>query len=104
MTEFVSYGAGIPEAYETPGAEFFVTDGGYVIKNLNRKLPSLVMAVGLLADHSVCFGKKSFVDDDFAFKDDFFLKDFFLPQTSLLFEVKRVSILDYIIVMSKKSF
>ena len=104
MTEFVSYGAGIPEAYETPGAEFIVTDSGYVIKNLNRKLPYLVMAVGLLAEHSVCFGENFFEDGDFAFDDEFFLKNFFLPQTSLLFEVKRVSILDYIIVISKKSF
>ena len=33
-TQFVSYGAGIPEPEETPGAVFTVTDDGYFIENL----------------------------------------------------------------------
>ncbi len=85
-TQFVSYGAGIPEPGETPGTEFFVTDTGYEIRNLHRKLPRLVMAVGVIAEHSVTFGN-----------DEFFLKDFFKPQTSLVFEIKRVSVADYFI-------
>ncbi|WP_038073297.1 DUF1850 domain-containing protein [Treponema sp. C6A8] len=84
-TRFVSYGAGIPEPYESEGAEFFVTEDGYIIENLGRKLPSLVMAVGVIAEHSVTVGDT-----------EFFLKDFFEPQTSLVFEVKRLSILKII--------
>jgi len=88
-TRFVSYGAGIPEPYETEGAEFLVTDDGYIIGNLHRRLPNLVMAVGVIAEHSVTVGET-----------EFFLKDFFEPQTSLIFEVKRLSIIKLI---SKRS-
>lgn len=84
-TRFVSYGAGIPEPYETEGAEFLVTEEGYIIQKLDRRLPRLVMAVGLIAEHSVTVGDS-----------EFFLKDFFKPQTSLEFRVKRLSILKII--------
>lgn len=84
-TCFVSYGAGIPEPYETQGADFLVTEDGYIIENLNRTLPQLVMAVGVIAEHSVTVGET-----------EFFLKDFFKPQTSLIFEMKRLSLLQII--------
>ena len=84
-TRFVSYGAGIPEPYETQGADFLVTEDGYIIENLNRALPQLVMAVGVIAEHSVTVGET-----------EFFLKDFFKPQTSLIFQVKRLSLLQII--------
>jgi len=84
-TRFVSYGAGIPEPYETQGADFLVTEDGYIIENLNRTLPQLVMAVGVIAEHSVTVGET-----------EFFLKDFFKPQTSLIFEMKRLSLLQII--------
>ena len=84
-TCFVSYGAGIPELYETQGADFLVTEDGYIIENLNRTLPQLVMAVGVIAEHSVTVGET-----------EFFLKDFFKPQTSLIFEMKRLSLLQII--------
>lgn len=84
-TRFVSYGAGIPEPYETQGADFLVTEDGYIIENLNRALPQLVMAVGVIAEHSVTVGET-----------EFFLKDFFKPQTSLIFEMKRLSLLQII--------
>ena len=84
-TRFVSYGAGIPEPYETQGADFLVTEDGYIIENLNRTLPQLVMAVGVIAEHSVTVGET-----------EFFLKDFFKPQTSLIFQVKRLSLLQII--------
>lgn len=84
-TRFVSYGAGIPEPYETQGADFLVTEDGYIIENLNRALPQLVMAVGVIAEHSVTVGET-----------EFFLKDFFKPQTSLVFQVKRLSLLQII--------
>ena len=84
-TLFLSYGAGIPEPYETQGADFLVTEDGYIIENLNRTLPRLVMAVGVIAEHSVTVGET-----------EFFLKDFFKPQTSLIFEMKRLSLLQII--------
>ena len=84
-TRFLSYGAGIPEPYETQGADFLVTEDGYIIENLNRTLPQLVMAVGVIAEHSVTVGET-----------EFFLKDFFKPQTSLIFQVKRLSLLQII--------
>lgn len=97
MTEFVSYGAGIPEPYETCGAEFHCTDKGYIISGLNRRLPKLVMAVGVVAEHSVSFGKNAMEGMTFNKQNEFFLKDFFKPQTSLVVEFKRVSILNYLI-------
>ncbi|WP_407425498.1 DUF1850 domain-containing protein [Treponema sp.] len=95
MTEFVSYGAGIPESYETEDSVFRVTENGYVIENLHRHLPRLVMAVGVVAEHSVAVSnKESPLETDF--DKEFFLKTFFKPQTSLLFEVRRVSVLSYV--------
>ena len=88
-TEFVSYGAGMPELAETEGAVFRVIDGTYEISNINRRLPSLVMAVGVIAEHSICIGS------DFKSENERFLKDFFAPQTSLVFEIKRVSLAGY---------
>ena len=76
MTEFVSYGAGIPESSETEGARFRVTKNGYVIENLHRVLPRLLMAVGVVAEHSLAIPDTSEVlDTDFS--KEFFLKDFF---------------------------
>ncbi len=85
-TVFVSYGAGIPEASETEGAVFHLEDDGYAIENLNRVIPRLVMAVGVVAEHSLTLENH-----------EFFLKDFFKPQTSLVFTVGRVSLLGYVI-------
>ncbi|MBQ4378150.1 MAG: DUF1850 domain-containing protein [Treponema sp.] len=100
MTEFVSYGAGIPEASETEGAKFTVTDKGYVISGLNRKLPSLLMAVGVVAEHSVAFGKDAMEGMIFNESNEFFLKNFFKPQTRLIIKITRVSVLQYL--LSKK--
>lgn len=91
QTEFVSYGAGIPEPEETPGASFSVEGNTYLIKNIDRKLEKLVMAVGVTANHTIRF--------DFADKEigsEIPLKNYFEPQTSLVLKVKKVSILDYI--------
>ncbi len=85
-TVFVSYGAGIPEPEETKGAVFEWTNDGYQISGLNRSVPQLLMAVGVIAEHSISFDN---------LQNEFFLKDFFKPQTSVLFKVKKVSILDY---------
>lgn len=94
MTEFVSYGAGIPESSETEGASFRVAKNGYVIENLHRVLPKLVMAVGVIADHSIALTDETEpLNTDFS--REFFLKNFFKARTSLLFEVRRVSLLSY---------
>ena len=91
-TEFVSYGAGIPEPEETPGAVFSVTDDHYVITGINRVVPRLVMAVGLIAEHSITFDEAVEVG-----QKEFYLTDFFEPQTSIIFEYKRVSLITYIL-------
>ncbi len=90
-TSFVSYGAGIPEPEETPGATFTVTNDSYVIENLNRIVPRLVMAVGLTANHSIVFDT-SFVIG----QKEFYFTDFFEPQTSIILEYKKVSLFSYL--------
>ena len=85
---FVSYGAGIPEPEEIPGATFKKLDNSYLISNINRFVPKLVMAVGVIADHT-------FAVDDADF-NEIPLKDFFEPQTSLIFEIEKVSIAGYL--------
>lgn len=85
QTHFVSYGAGISEADETPGAFFEVEEDSYAIKNIDRRLEKMVMAVGVIAEHSITIGNR-----------EVFLKSLFKEQTSLVFEIKRVSLLGYI--------
>lgn len=85
QTQFVSYGAGIPEPEETPGAVFTVTDTGYFISELNRVVPQLMMAVGIIANHSITFDG-----------EEYFLTDYFAPQTSLYLKLKRVCPVTYI--------
>lgn len=93
-TVFVSYGAGIPEPEETPGAEFTVTNQGYTISNLQRVVPRLVMAVGIIANHSIAFD----YENDFAADKtkEIFLTDLFAPQTSIILEIERVTLINYI--------
>ena len=86
-THFVSYGAGIPEPEETPGAEFTVLGDDYTISNINRAVPELVMAVGVIADHTFAVDKADF--------EELALKDFFEPQTSLIFKIQKVSPVNY---------
>ena len=84
---FVSYGAGIPEPEEIPGAIFTKLDDSYIITNINRFVPELVMAVGVIADHT-------FAVDDGKY-NEIPLKDYFEPQTSLIFEIEKVSPVSY---------
>ena len=90
QTQFVSYGAGIPEPEETPGAVFTVTDDGYFITNLSRKVPRLTMAVGIIANHTIATGS------EFRGQKEYPLTDFFPPQTGIILEIKRVSIFNYL--------
>lgn len=94
-TRFVSYGAGIPEPEETPGAVFSVTNDGYVISNLHRHVPKLTMAVGLIANHEISFWIYKGIDPELY--ATYKLKDLFEPQTSIIFEKKRVIFFEYII-------
>ena len=73
------------EAAETADAFFEVLDDGYAIKNLERKLKKMTMAVGVVAEHSILIHNT-----------ESFLKSLFLPQTSLVFEIKRVSMIEYL--------
>ena len=84
-THFVNYGAGMSEAAETADAFFEVLDDGYAIKNLERKLKKMTMAVSVVAEHSILIHNT-----------ELFLKSLFLPQTSLVFEIKRVSMIEYL--------
>ncbi len=89
-TQFVSYGAGIPEAEETPGAVFTVTPDGYFIENLHRFVPRLTMAVGIIANHTIAAGT------DFNGQREYQLTSYFEPQTSIILEIKKVSLSAYI--------
>ena len=90
QTQFVSYGAGIPEPEETPGAFFTVTEDGYYIENLNRIVPRLVMAVGIVANHSIATGSKMQTEKEL------FFTDYYEPQTSIILEYKTVSLFNYL--------
>jgi len=50
------------------------------------------MAVGLIAEHSITFDEAFEVG-----QKEFFLTDFFEPQTSIIFEYKRISLITYIL-------
>ena len=92
-TRFVSYGAGIPEPGEIPGSQFYVTEDGYEIRGVDRFVGNLVMAVGLIANHTITFYKNGtdIIEAEYA------LTDLFAPQTSIILEIKRVSLLSYIL-------
>ncbi len=85
---FVSYGAGIPEPEEIPGATFTKLDDSYIISNIDRFVPKLVMAVGVIADHTFAVDDADFIEIP--------LKDFFEPQTSLIFEIEKISFAGYL--------
>ncbi|MCR4742834.1 MAG: DUF1850 domain-containing protein [Treponema sp.] len=95
QTIFVSYGAGIPEASESPRAEFTVTSNGYKISNLQRKVDKLVMAVGIIANHSITFE----LNEDFnnLKTKEYFLTDYFKPQTSIILQIKKVSLMNFLL-------
>ena len=84
-TVFVSYGAGIPEPDESPGAVFALTDSGYEISGLERSLGELLMAVGLYARHSIAIRKEG------GLESELFLEDYFERQTPVLFKLRRIS-------------
>ena len=87
-TAFVSYGAGIPEPEDIGGnassAFLNVLPDTYEISGMEYEISRLVMANGITAQHALEVGSSQF-----------FLNDYFLPQTSLVFERRRVSFIQY---------
>lgn len=95
-TFFVSYGAGIPEPEETPGAVFQVLDNGYLINNINRVVPELSMAVGLIANHGYAINYPGY-DKPGIIYDEILFTDLFAPQTSIILQTKRVTLIEYLL-------
>ncbi len=89
-TVFVSYGAGIPEPEDVPEAVFSVTKDGYELKGYSKSYPQLVMAVGLIANHSIMLANQQ--------SREFFLTDFFEPQTGIILNIKRISLAEYLLL------
>ncbi len=87
-TEFVSYGAGMPEIQDTAKSTFRVSDKNYELC-MTRSVKKLFMAIGLIAEHSIAFTGNM--------ENEFFLKDFFKPQTAIILEVKNISIIQKIL-------
>jgi hypothetical protein len=87
-TVFASYGAGIPEAAESPGASFSKTDSGYEIAGIGRQLDGLLLAVGLAARHSIALRNSGGGMDG-----ELFLEDHFERQTPVHIRVRRVPLL-----------
>ena len=82
-TDFVSYGAGMPEIEETPDAVFYQAGETYTMEYKRNVGTSFLLSVGVIAEHSITLG-------DY----EFFLKDFFEPKTSLVFKIKRISLIE----------
>ncbi|MDO4505452.1 MAG: DUF1850 domain-containing protein [Spirochaetales bacterium] len=82
-TDFVSYGAGMPEIEETPGAVFYQAGETFTMEYERNVGTSFLLSVGVIAEHSITVGN-----------DEFFLKDFFEPKTSLVLKIKRISLIE----------
>ena len=80
-TRFFSYGAGIPEP--EPGQKIRTKDGYIEISNIDRILPSYRLFIGLFADHRLTF----------AGEPTLHLAELAQPQTTLVFEIRRASVL-----------
>ena len=97
---FLYYGAGIPEPQDVPDAVFSVTSEGYTITNIKRNVKKLTMAIGIIANHAITIPKsKNAVSNsqtDFSDSKEYFFTDFFEPQTSIILQIKRVSLIKYL--------
>lgn len=81
-TRFVSYGAGMPEP---EGNEVFVVTDDYIeLQNVNLKIQRLFLRVGLVADHEIECGGRSFA-----------LSDYFDPQTAVVIGCRNIPLFDY---------
>ena len=95
-TDFVSYGAGMPEAGETPGAGFSVTESGYELAGLDRRMDELLLAVGLTARHSIAL-RQAGADGGEGMGEELYLEDVFAVQTPVRIRVRRVPVLRYLL-------
>ncbi len=92
-TEFVSYGAGMPEPEDAEGAVFVVGDGSYSMNHVRNLGREFFLAVGAIADHSLAFaGNDGTYGGD---ASEFFLKDFFEPRTRLRVHVGKMNLIQY---------
>lgn len=82
-TTFYSYGAGMPEVSEIPGADIKFGDGFVEIDNINRRLDQFSYMVGTIAGHTLNTESQSFK-----------LEKYVEPQEPALFKIIRVSIFD----------
>ena len=91
QTNFVNYGAGISEVDEIPNSKFVILeDGKYALTNINRELKSFLMAVGVVANHSIIIEEK-----------EYFLDEYFKSQTRLEIFIKRVCLFEYLFLSQK---
>ncbi len=98
---FVSYGAGITEPDEIAGGVFTERKNGYELGGMNKKLSRFLLAVGVIADHSVVFcssaqAESADFDEITESGEEYFLKDYFPVQTSLEFKIRRVCLFDFL--------
>lgn len=96
---FVSYGAGIPELEETEGASFKEIENGYLMYDINRHVPQVLMAVGLIANHTFCVGKPFLQNTS---EQEIAFTDFFEAQTSVIIKCKKVSLFELFLYGLKK--
>ncbi|MGD9569347.1 MAG: DUF1850 domain-containing protein [Sedimentibacter sp.] len=83
-TTFYSYGAGMPEISEIPGAQIKFNEYGLIeIDNINREFIEFTYMVGTYADHTLHTESESFK-----------LEKYVEPQEPALFKISRVSIFD----------
>ena len=73
----------MPEIEETPDAVFYQAGETYTMEYERNVGTSFLLSVGVIAEHSITLG-------DY----EFFLKDFFEPKTSLVFKIKRISLIE----------
>lgn len=83
-TVFKSFGAGIPSNPDDGGKFTFYKDRIEVEYN-GRKIGKLLMFVGIIADHHFLMNGK-----------DIRLNELSLPQRSVLFQVKKLTVFDYL--------
>jgi hypothetical protein len=92
-SRFYSYGAGMPEPEDQPGQIFVQTDEYLEMQNINRQIPYLLMAVGVIANHKVYIPERDKTFD---------LKEWFVPQTRLKISYKSLSLFKYILNTKRK--
>jgi hypothetical protein len=86
-SRFYSFGAGIPTSPENEGAVFTVLDDCILLSNINRKFPEISLYVGRVAEHTLKIQGKTFA-----------LADISLPGSIMKMKIKKVSLLDIIVL------